>query len=245
MNRRNESALLYSKTKAFAYKVKNAETIIARMFTVSSKPYVGFSSGKDSTVVAFLVSQFITDVPLLYGDEEWLLPETDEYLQRVQALNRSRFHRIKAADTHAEWFKVWQDDPNAIHSDNASGVYAKSQGWNGCFLGLRQDENARRKIYLRSKGPLFYSEKDGVWMCNPIHDWMWMDVWALIVSRSIDYNRAYDKLEEMGVEPERQRIGPLAQERVLGYGQLVILKRGWPDLFNRFAEKFPEATRYT
>ena len=84
-----------------------------------------------------------------------------------------------------------------------------------------------------------------MWHCNPIHDWTWRDVWAYIVSQGLGYNRAYDRLEEMGIEPERQRIGPLAVERALGYGQVAILKRGWPELYNRFVAAHPEASQYT
>ena len=69
-------------------------------------------------------------------------------------------------------------------------------------------------------------------------------MWAYIVSTDLDYNKAYDRLEQLGVDPEHQRIGPLATKSVLRYGQLAILKRGWPDLFNRFAAAHPEALNY-
>ena len=51
-------------------------------------------------------------------------------------------------------------------------------------------------------------------------------------------------MSEIGVPLEQQRIGPLAVDSVLGYGQLAILKRGWPDVFNRYAARHPEARNY-
>jgi 3'-phosphoadenosine 5'-phosphosulfate sulfotransferase (PAPS reductase)/FAD synthetase len=118
-------------------------------------------------------------------------------------------------------------------------------GLDTVLLGLRQEESAIRRMHLRKFGPLFYSESDKSWHCNPIHDWTWLDVWAYIISNHLDYNRAYDRLEEIGVAPEHQRVGPLAVEQVLGYGQMAILKRGWPELFNRFASEHPEAREYS
>jgi 3'-phosphoadenosine 5'-phosphosulfate sulfotransferase (PAPS reductase)/FAD synthetase len=100
-------------------------------------------------------------------------------------------------------------------------------------------------MHLRTLGPLFFAQSDQFWHCNPIHQWSWKDVWAYIYSNEVDYNRAYDRLDEIGVEPEHQRIGPLAVERVLSFGQLVILKRGWPDLYNKFCDKYPEARLYS
>lgn len=146
--------------------------------------------------------------------------------------------QIRTNATHAEWFSVsgdWDGIPD----------YALHQGYDGVFLGLREEESNVRRIHLRIMGSMFYCQSDAFYHCNPIHDWSWQDVWAFILTNGIDYNRAYDKLEEMGIEPKNQRIGPLAVERVLQFGQLVILKRGWPDLFNRFAAEHPEARNYT
>jgi len=74
--------------------------------------------------------------------------------------------------------------------------------------------------------------------------WSTLDIWAYIFSRNLPYNHAYNKMDEMGIDLERQRIGPFAVERVLGYGQLQILKRGWPDLYNQFVAQYPEMRAY-
>jgi 3'-phosphoadenosine 5'-phosphosulfate sulfotransferase (PAPS reductase)/FAD synthetase len=233
---RNESALLYSKMPMFKWRVKNARTIISRALEASAFPYVALSGGKDSTVVFSLVREFLPSVPAIWSDDEWFLPETLEYIQRLQS-NGLDVRQIRTNAWHAEWLQVkgdWDGIPD----------YAKNQGYDAVFLGLRQDESSIRRVHLRKLGPLFLAKKDNVWHCNPIHDWTWQDVWAYIVSNNVDYNKAYDRLEAIGVEPEHQRIGPFAVESVLGYGQLVILKRGWPEMFNRFAAEHPEARAY-
>jgi len=241
---KREIALLHARMRTHHSRVASAKRIIVEALDVCPTWYVGFSGGKDSTVVADLVLGLSPSANLLYGDEEWLLPESSAYFERVSQKYGAQFHHIKAADEHTPWFRTWQDDPDAIHSDNASAVYARSKGWGGAFLGLRSEESAGRKMYLRRFGALHYAKSNEQWQCNPIYNWTWRDVWAYIYTNDLDYNRAYDRMDKIGVEPKYQRIGPLAVERVLGRGQLAILKRGWPGLFNRFAAKFPEARAY-
>jgi len=227
-----EIARIHAKTHQFQAAVNNAGSIIRRALAEKAGWYVAFSGGKDSTVVAALVREQYPEVPLIWSDDEWFFPETAEYMAHMENL-----HHIRTNAWHAEWFQIsgdWKGIPD----------YANSKGWHGAFLGLRQEESGKRRVYLRTYGPLHFAEKNRQWQCNPIHNWTWRDVWAYIHTKKLDYNRAYDRMNEIGVEPQQQRIGPFAVERALGYGQLAILKRGWPDLFNRFAEKYPEAHDY-
>lgn len=234
---RNEIALLHSKSKIFAIRVEQARQIIKNALQKIKSPYVAFSGGKDSTVVYSLVREYISDISAIWSDDEWFLPETFEYIQRLQQSGLN-VQQIRTNAIHTEWFRVkgdWDGIPD----------YARCHNFDGVFLGLRQEESAIRRVHLRTLGSLFYAKKDGFWHCNPIHNWTWQDVWAYILSKGIDYNKAYDKLEEMGIDPKHQRIGPFAVERVLGHGQIVILKRGWIDLYNQFAAEHPEVKIYT
>lgn len=234
---RNDAALMYAKTKAFSWRLANARRIVADALAIpDAVPYISLSGGKDSTVVHDLVYQKAGNLPAIWSDDEWWLPETLEYIQRLKE-KCFDVRQIRTNARHAEWFSV-DGDYDGIPD------YAHRQGFNLCFLGLRQEESNVRRMHLRHMGALFLCQADKSWHCNPIHDWTWRDVWAYIVSNRLDYNRAYDRMEEIGVEPERQRIGPLAVDRVLGYGQMVILKKGWPELFNRFAQAHPEARNY-
>ena len=187
-------------------------------------------------MVYALVREQQPDIPAVWSDDEWWLPETMDYIHRLQ-LSGLDVSQIRTNAHHTDWFEI-SGDYNGIPD------YARQQGWDLCFLGLRQEESRARRLHLRRMGPLFYAQSDQAWHCNPIWNWTWKDVWAYIVSTGLDYNRAYDRLEEIGVEPEYQRIGPFAVERALGMGQLAVLKRGWPDMYNRFAREHPEAGLY-
>lgn len=231
MNKK-QVALLHSKLKIYQSRLKQARFVVKEALGLDKKSYVAFSGGKDSTVVLSLVREQCPDVIGIWSDDEWFLPETLAYVERTENI-----HRIRTNAYHCEWFSV-AGDWNGIPE------YAKSLNYEMVFLGLRQEENSYRQKHLRKFGPLFFARSDDCWHCNPIAGWTWQDVWAYIYSNDLDYNRAYDRLYEIGIAPERQRIGPLAQRFVLGYGQLVILKRGWPELFDRFAEEYPEARGY-
>lgn len=234
---RNEIAHLHAQTSNFKYQISQAEKIIARALELEVVPHVALSGGKDSTVVFEMVKQRKPDITAVWSDDKWFLPETLEYIQQLQARGDD-VRKIRTNAKHTDWFKI-SGDWDGIQD------YARQHSFGLTFLGLRQEESTERKIHLRKQGALFFAKSDQLWHCNPIHNWTWRDVWAYIVSRELDYNHAYDKLEAMGISPERQRIGPLAVERVLGYGQLAILKQGWPELFNEFVAEFPEASSYT
>lgn len=233
---RTLAARIHAGTREFARKLDRAERRIDEWLSRATRAAVEFSAGKDSTVVLHLVRRVVPDAVALHGDDEWLLPETEGLLSATPNLIRLR-RRLR----HAEWFVAWEDmdgpDGGAKHR------WARENGINGVASGLREDENNRRRTHIRARGSVFRLA-NGLWRCYPISDWGWKDVWAYILSRDVPYNRAYDVLERIGVPPEHQRVGPFATERALGYGQMVYLKRGWPELYRRFADRYPEASTY-
>jgi len=229
--------LLHAKLPAFRRKVEEAQRITLDAFLESEKWHLALSGGKDCGCVLELIRGLGLSVPSVFSDDEWWLPETEQYLNRLKASGVD-LRWIRTNAKHAEWFST---------SGDYDGIpdYARQHGFEGVFLGLRKDENSYRRKGLGRRGLLYFSKKDSAWQCSPIGNWSVRDVWAFIFSKGLDYNRAYDRLSEIGIERERQRIGPFAVERAIGYGQLAILKRGWPEQFRRFAESHPEAANYT
>lgn len=255
----------HARTGLFRRRVEQALAIVDEMLRHSRQAYVAVSGGKDSTVMLDLVrtvrpgaptvdSPGIADLDTaarrsmlaIHGDEEYLLPETDAYLRRVP--NLRRFARTLQ---HASFFTSYasgkpDDLPEGVEwvEGSISRDWAPAHGFDGVFVGLRADENGYRRVHIKSRGTCFFSQSRGLWQCYPLAWWSDLDVWGYIVSRGIDYNAAYDRLAEIGVPLKRRRIGPFANERALGHGQIAILRRGWPDEFERFALRHPEARQY-
>jgi phosphoadenosine phosphosulfate reductase len=235
-----------ARTQAFQRTVARAQRYIDALFDVSPSSYVSFSGGKDSSVLLHLVRSVCPNAVAILSDDEWHLPETEALIAATPNL-------IRVARTlqHAAWFTAWRDSSAAdvgqdtTWVDGARWSWARDTlGYTGVLMGLRADENARRKLHLRTHGPLFYSKAHGMWHANPLAWWTVRDIWTYIHAYDVPYNAAYDVLDRLGIPLERQRIGPFAVDRVLGYGQLAILKAGWPDVFNRFAAAHPEARNY-
>lgn len=236
-----DACRLHAQTAAYRLRVAQTERLVATALERGSHPYVACSGGKDSTVLLDIVRRIAPQVDAIYGDDEWRLPETDTFLASIPNLRRIAQPHIQ----HAPWFTAHTGGPpaNAEWIETTEAL-AAHLGYDLVFLGLRMDENVRRRILIRTRGMLFAHTHAPFWTCCPLAAWSVRDVWAYLLSRDIPYNAAYDVLERIGVPLQQQRIGPFAVERVLGRGQLAILKRGWPDVFNRFAARHPEARAY-
>jgi len=239
--------LAHAQTVGFRKRLAQTQRTIDNALEVMQRPSVSFSGGKDSSVVLHLVRQVAPETVATYADDEWILPETEALLRATPNLVR-----VARRLQHAEWFTAYADGPPAALPEGA--VWTEGSRWqyvrdvlgcDGVFLGLRADENNRRRTYLRSRGLLVWLDHYQQWHCNPIAWWTTQDVWAYIVSRDVPYNAAYDVMRRLGVPLAEQRIGPFAVERALGRGQLAILKRGWPDLYTAFVARYPDAAQYS
>ena len=233
--------LLHAKIPAFKKKVAASLELIRTC--AANKMYVAVSGGKDSTVMLDLVRKVTPTTPAIFSDDEWMLPETQEHLEQITNLTR-----IAAPAWHSYFFisnKKKRDDIRWIEgsANNSMQTYAKQQGHDCAMIGLRKEESSKRRIHIRVYGDKFVTNA-GITQCYPLANWTVDDVWAYIRSNGIEYNHAYNKMSAMGIPRDEQRVGPFAVEAVIGYGQLVILKKGWPDLYNKFASEFPEVREW-
>ena len=234
MNR--EALIAYAGTSAHRKKVDAALALIERALASTDSWYVAFSGGKDSTVTLDLVRSLRPDVPAVWSDGEFWLPETGDYIERMKAAGLE-LHQLAAQSRHSSFF-------TAHAGSDLKRVEYCNERWQGAFVGVRADESSDRRRMLRVHGQLFYGKGRRQWQAYPVAWWTVYDIWGYIHARGIDYNRAYEKLETLGVGIEQSRIGPFAVERVLQYGQMVILKKGWPELYEKFVARCPEAAQW-
>ena len=245
------ACLLYAKLPAFEYKVKRARATIRKAVELQDiRWYIAFSGGKDSQVVLDMVLHDSPSIAIMWGDDGWDYPETLTFLADVESRRGVRIERVKNRGNiagFAAWAgRDWQGenpgpwDYECTSFDDHSRLIHKL-GFDGVFLGLRKEESVRRFFSLVRFGPLHWTKGEQIWHCSPLHDWTTMDVWAYILSHKLEYNPVYDKLSDLGIKPEYQRVGPL-----ISWGEdcYATLKRGWPDLFNHFAAEFPEMRCY-
>lgn len=206
------------------------------------QPYVALSGGKDSTACLGLAHMVTDDVTPVYFDDEWEYPETTAYLSAIPGL-------LRLANTayHAPEFTAWNYPtppehltPGAIWTGKTPGPeWLRAQGFDGAVIGLRMDENTRRRVHILAGGDLF-ERKNGVLQCYPVARWSTLDIWTFIAEHGIPYNAAYDIMDDGGVPLDHQRIGPIITERAHCGPELTYTF--WPQLWKRFCERHPAAT---
>ena len=241
---------LHAQLNSCQWRIAQAQKIIAEALERAKKPYIAFSTGKDSVVMAHMVWQQAPHTPAVYFDADCAFPESNEFLGRYQSAGfpiicwpcEPFFDTLR---------RVGGPTSEKCEAETMrSTVYRPIKSllaeyhFDGAFIGLRNEESYGRRKLARVRGQLFWQKRDALWECLPIAHLMYHDVWAYIVSNDIDYCAVYDKQMELGVLPEDCRLSYWAGETKRRWGRWAILKRGWPELFNRFAAEFPEVRGY-
>lgn len=241
---------LHSHLRAFRRLVAKTKEIITEALGKTRNPYIAFSTGKDSVVMADLVWQQCPEVPAVYFDADCAFPESSALLSRYESAGHNVI-RWKCEPLLETLKRVGGPTSDRCEVETMrSTVYhpirrlLAEYHFDGVFLGLRGEECYGRMKLAQVRGELFWQKRDSLWECIPISRWTWKDIWAYIVSQDVDYCGVYDKLMEMGLPPEDCRLSYWAGETKRRWGRWAILKRGWPELFNRFAAEFPEVRGY-
>lgn len=238
-------ALLLFEQECFRVKLLHTLARVTAALRHGDRPYVALSGGKDSLVVMALVERVRPGTTLLWSDDELECPETVAYMELMQRLAGDQLVTARGWAQHAGWFHPWRDRPfwrEPLPGTVAAGMEADDwmarRGHDLTFLGTRARESRKRRNWL--VGVRAIHGEPGVYpvargtgqRCCPIWDWTEDEVWALIAGWRLPYNAAYDRLAEIGVSRERQRIGPLPLT------PRAILAEGWPDLLARLEARY-------
>jgi len=241
--------MAHARTKWFRKRLCEAKRVVGEMLHYCNHPYIAFSGGKDSTCVLSLVWEQAPEVPAVYFDAACAFPETYELLDRLEKVGRPiiRWPCQPFLDILEQ-----AGGPNGPHVEEATmmgTVYRPiktllaAKHYDGVLLGLRRDESNGRRVLIHARGLLFPNKRDGIMECLPVGWWSYQEVWAYIISRELDYNRAYDKQSDLPIR--NRRISYWAGESERHNGRWVWLRRTYPDLWNQFAARFPEVGSFT
>lgn len=234
--------LARSRLPVFERRVRESWTIIENFLAACDAPYAAFSGGKDSQAVLILLAKMDrTDVPVFTQGDDLDWPDKEAFC-------RSTVRRLGFADYSYELSEVSAADQVFASDAGVSGTfshvhrrYVESRSRTGVLMGLRAGEGLGRGWNRKVRGHTY--EAGGELRCNPLADWSGEDVFALIVSTNTPYMHVYDKAEPPRM-PHEIRFSWMASPEFFHDGNLAFLKRHYPDLFNQFAARYPEARRY-
>lgn len=218
---------------------EQAEYIIREALKYASQPYVAFSCGKDSSVLAHMVLRYDRSVPLrlLSSGETRLLHDIDVILDwfRARGATIEEVHIDRVFSD--EWKDAsWDEQRRAGRHDLQNML---RPGYDAVFLGLRMEESPPRKRSLlmhQSPGypPFTYRYKGGGLRICPLAAWREDDIGAYLAEHEIPVLAAYHH-QGLGARTTAR----LTHDSIRNYA-LTYLHRRDPEACNRILARFPE-----
>ncbi len=173
---------------------------------------IGWSGGKDSTVVVFIVREINPDIAVIFNNTGVEYPETVKFVRETAKkyqinLIENKKHDLSFWDCVDRWGypqgKTKRKDGKR-HGDRCCyylkekpmAQSIKEHGWKCVYDGITAVESHNRQIRARIDGICFHHVK---WDCCKVHPILWWteeDVWGFIKSERIPYNPIYDKGEQ-------------------------------------------------
>lgn len=237
LSQRHILGLEYARNPIHQQRVFGAIATIQQALAQRKRPYIAFSGGKDSMIVLALVQQIAGAVPAVWSDDELEYPELVQMMSPL--IGQPDLIVTYGEAEHAGWYRPWRTRPywrdpfpGTIRIGMDVDEWMATRGHDLVFTGLRAEENARRRAWLEAHGPI-YRVRSGVGLrCCPIWDWTIDDVWAYTAAQGLPVCGVYDRMEEIGIAPRAQRVGPLPLAR------RTHLEQGWPELYDRLVARY-------
>ncbi len=243
---------IITRLPAFKRKLQHARDIIAEALNRSSKPYLSWSTGKDSTAMLTLVSEQYRDIQIMRYDSGYELPENDAYAEYVLDALRLSDRQVSIVrppeDPLDAKIKVGYFDLNAIAKVNESVMikpiqqWAIAGGYDLSFIGLRKQESRARRMMTKVNGQLHYCKKRKILQCYPVSDFTAEEIFGLLDYFGIKSHPVYKKTK---FKPrEWVRVNWYIVSAGAEDGSLAWLRYYYPDIFAKFSQRLPEIKGY-
>ena len=240
-----ERYTIHSRSSRFLKRVNEAKEIIKDILPLLQNPYIAFSCGKDSSVLAHLVMQITPKIPLCFlsSGETRIVHNVDDVINWFKArgatVEEILIDRVFSEEwKHATWTEQRKAGKHDLELLNAGN-------WDGVFMGLRIEESPNRKrslLMLQTEGlpPFCYRYKEtnkkrgNIIRCCPLARWTADDIGAYLVTNNIPFLRQYHKYG-MEARTTARLTGDAVRQYVLS-----DIKRDNPEGWRKLVKRFPE-----
>lgn len=232
---------VYAKLNKHKDLIRRTQSNIEEMLKISKTPYIAFSCGKDSSVLADMVLRIDNTVPLRFvsSGETRIIHNVDDVMDFFIKKYNAKIQEIKFDRVFSEeWKNATFDEQRKAGKRDIQSL--DNSDYDGVFMGLRAEESRHRQISLAMhqteglpRNMYKYAKRDFYRMC-PLNLWRTEDVGAYIVSNQID---VLDWYNTYGFDSRTTaRItGDAVRQNVL-----IYLKITNPQGYAMLLERFPE-----
>lgn len=249
-----ERAAYLAHAESGAFRRRMDQSILAIESAARLGEMVIMSSwGKDSVVMADLILRTLGRVPILHIASSYRLPGWEPIQEHFEA--RTTVHVIEPRRSLEETI-AWLHEVGLPHErtpaqqraivksikKDVGAAWCKEHGYAVQALGLRADESAQRRAFLRRAGTLYQARE--VYIVAPLAWWTARDVWAYLVSRALPWHQMYDK-ETHGITRETQRNTGWLSTDGAEHGRIAWLRHHYPEQYRMLVEHFPRCSALT
>ena len=243
----DELCRVYANLNTYKNKLDRTIKNVKEMLDISSSPYIAFSCGKDSSVLADIVLKINPDIKLRFisSGETRIMHNVDDVMyyfrnKYTAIIEEIVFDRVFSD----EWKDASFDEQRKAGRRDIQNI--DNIGYDGVFMGLRKEESRGRCISLKmhrsSELPynMYKYKRDSEFyrMC-PLADWSTKDIGAYIVTNNIPVLKWY---EDFGFD---SRTTARLTGDSIRQNTLYWIKYNNPAGYQKLVSRFPELSVFT
>jgi sulfate adenylyltransferase subunit 2 len=232
---------MHAKLDKYKQKVERTTENIREMLKIVKKPYIAFSCGKDSSVMADMILQINPKIKcrLISSGETRIMHNIDDVMDYFKDKYNADIEEIYIDKAFSDEWKdaTWEEYKAGIKHDVR---VVDNTGYDSVFMGLRSDESRKRMISLAyhrtvdlPRNMYRYANRDFYRLC-PIKNWSAADIGAYIVTHEITTLQWY---KYHGYEA---RTAVHITDNGVRQNTLLWMKLNNPEGYAALTSRFPE-----
>lgn len=253
LEKMKDAYLDYSRLASFKRKVSRTKNFICSVLEKHDKPYISYSTGKDSLCLLHLLLSFEPNITAMHHDSGVELPESYVVRDKIKEDWNLNLDIIKSPVDVLDVYE--QKDGFGIGANkdiaftkammNPIRKWTKENNFDLAFIGLRKQESSHRRIMLSKHSNYFYAKTNSLYECFPLSEWKGRDIFAYIFANELDeyIHPAYYK-DKFVDDPAMIRVSWYCDPAVASKGGFVWLKYYYPYIFRKLASRFPIIRTY-